>query len=62
MLIIYRHPEKHWKDLVIKILGEYHGLYIQSDTLLLANVFKNFKNKYIKIYEPDPAHFLTAPG
>ena len=35
-------------------------MYIQSDTLLLADVFENFKNKRIEIYELDPAYFLSA--
>ena len=29
---------------------------------MLADVFENFRNKYIEIYEPDPAHFLSTPG
>ena len=29
---------------------------------MLADVFENFRNKYIEIYELDPAHFLLAPG
>ena len=37
-------------------------MYIQSDILLLADVFENFRNKCIEIYEIDPAHFLSAPG
>ena len=41
---------------------KYHDLYVQSYTLLLADVFENFRNKYIQIYELDPAHFLSAPG
>ena len=37
-------------------------MYVQSDTLLLADVFENFRDKFIEIYELDPAHFLSAPG
>ena len=32
------------------------------DTLLPADVFENFRDKYIEIYELDPAHFVWAPG
>ena len=46
----------------IKNLGEYHDLYVQSDTALLADVFQSFRDKYIEIYELDPAHFLSTPG
>ena len=46
----------------IKNLGEYHDLYVQSDTLLLADVFENFRNVCFEIYELDPAKFLSAPG
>ena len=37
-------------------------MYVQSNALLLADVFENFKNMSIEIYELDPAKFLTAPG
>ena len=37
-------------------------MHVQSYTLLLADVFENFRNKRIEIYELDPAHFLSAPG
>ena len=43
-------------------LGDYHDLYVQSDTLILAVVFYNFRNKCIEIYELDPAYFLSAPA
>ena len=43
-------------------MGDYHDLYVQCDTLLLADVFENFRDKCIEIYELDPAHFLSAPG
>ena len=45
-----------------KNLGDYHDLYVQSDTLLLADVSENFSNKCTEIYELDPAHFLSATG
>ena len=37
-------------------------MYVQSDTILLADVFESFRNKCIEIYELDSAHFLSAPG
>ena len=33
----------------IKNLGEYHDLSVQSETLLLADVFENFRNMCLKI-------------
>ena len=50
------------KDFEIKKLGEYHDLYVQSNTLLLADVFQNFINMSLKLYELDPAKFLSVPG
>ena len=50
----------------LKNLGDYHDLYviylyvIHVDILLLADVFENFRNKCIEIYELDPAHFLST--
>ena len=58
----HRHAKRVFKKLNNKYLGDYHDLYVQSDTLLLADVFENFRNKCIKIYQLDPAHFLSAPG
>ena len=37
-------------------------MYLQSDTLLLADSFENFRNICLEIYELDPAKFLSAPG
>ena len=45
----------------IKNLGEYHDLYVQSDTLLLADVFENSRDRCIENYKLEPAHFLSAP-
>ena len=57
----YRHVKRVFKSLSNKNLDDYHDLYVQSDTLLLADVFENLRNKCIEIYELDPAHFLSAP-
>ena len=60
--IDYRHGNNVFKRFKLKNLGEYHDLYVQSDTLLLADVFENFRNTCLKVYELDPAHFLSLPG
>ena len=60
--IDYRHGNNMFKKFKLNNLGEYHDLYVQSDTLLLADVFENFRNICIKVYELDPDHFLSLPG
>ena len=44
----YEHGKIVWKALKIKNLGEYHDLYVQSDTLLLADVFEEFRKSCIR--------------
>ena len=46
----------------MKTLEDYHNLYNKLDVLLLADVFENFRDICIKIYNLDPAHYYTAPG
>ena len=46
----------------MKSLGEYHDLYVQSDTSLLTDLFEKFRNMCVNTYEPDPAKFISAPG
>ena len=55
----YRHAEKVFNKFNIKNVGEYHGLYVQKDIPLLADVFENM---CIKVYGLDPVYFLSAPG
>ena len=52
----YIHAQKMFKELKLKNLDECYDLYVQSNTLLLADVFENFRDKCIEIYELDPAH------
>ena len=51
----YAHVKRVCKDSETKKLGEYYDLYVQSATLLSADVFENFRNMCINIYELDPA-------
>ena len=45
-----------------KDISDYHDLYVQSDTLLLADVFENFRKMCLEIYELDPTYFVFEPG
>ena len=60
--IDYGHANNVFKRFELENLGQYHGLYVQSDTSLLADVFENFRDMCITGYEHDPAHFLSLPG
>ena len=54
----YVQAKRVCKDFEIKNLGEYHDLYLHSNTLLLADVFENIRNMCIKIYELDLQNFF----
>ena len=54
----YVHTERVRKDFKIKNLGEYHNLYVQSNTLLLADVLENFSSMCLEIYDLDTIKFL----
>ena len=53
----YSHANKVFKEFKMNNLGDYHDLYVKSDTVLLADVLENLRNMCIKVYELDPAHF-----
>ena len=58
----YAYTKRVCKDFEIKKLEEYHDSYDQGNTLLLANVFENFRNMCLKIYKLYPAKFISPPG
>ena len=60
--IDYRHAKNVFKKFNNNNLGDCHDLYVQSDTLLLADVFTNFRKVCFDMYELDPANFLSASG
>ena len=57
----YRHAQRVFKTFNNKNLGDYHDLYVQSDVLLFADLFEDFRNQCLKSYALDPGNFLTLP-
>ena len=58
----YKHPNNVFEKINLNNLGDYHDLYVKSDTLLLADIFENFRNACLNNYELDPVHFISLPG
>ena len=58
----YEHAQKVWKQFKLKTMGDCHDLYLTSDTLLLADVFENFRKTCLQYYKLDPCHYFTSPG
>ena len=58
----YNHVLNVWSSFNMKTMKDYHELYNESDVLLLADVFENFRDICLKIYGLDPVHYYTAPG
>ena len=58
----YQHAQNVWKKFNLKNMGEYHDLYLQSDILLLADVFENFRKACLEYYKLDPCHYFTSPS
>ena len=46
--IDYRHAKRLFKKFNIKNLGDYHDLYVQSETLLLTDVFEILETNLLK--------------
>ena len=44
----------------MKTMKYYHDLYLKCNVLLLADVFKKFRNNSLKNYGLCPNHYLNA--
>lgn len=51
-----------WNTFHCETLGKYSDIYLQSDCLLLTDVFEEFRKISLETYELDPTQFLTAPS
>ncbi|KAL9989302.1 hypothetical protein ACROYT_G003836 [Oculina patagonica] len=58
----YKHVRNVCKTFKLKTMGEYHDLYLQSDVLLLADVFENFRKTCFKYYGLDPCWYFSSPN
>ena len=58
----YIHAQQVWDTFKIKDLGQYCDLYLKTDVLLLTDVFEDFRNNCMDVYNLDPAHYFTTPG
>ena len=57
----YKHALNVWNVFNMKTFLDYHELYNETDVLLLADLFENFRDNNLKIYGLDPAHYFTSP-
>ena len=60
--IRYKHAQTVWNTFNMTTFGEFHDLYVLTDTLLLCDVFERFRDMTMKNYELDASHFYTSPG
>lgn len=58
----YEHAQKVWQEFEMKNFGEYHDLYLETDVLLLADVFMNYTIMCLEDDGLDPSHYVSAPG
>ena len=58
----YDHVKELWREFKMESLNDLHNLYMETDVMLLTDIFEKFREKELSTYGLDPAHFLTAPS
>ncbi|CAB3980476.1 Hypothetical predicted protein [Paramuricea clavata] len=58
----YERAQKVWNHFGMKTMRDYHDFYLETDVLLLADIFESFRMICLSNYKLDPAHYLSAPG
>jgi hypothetical protein len=57
----YERAQKVWNHFGMKRMKDYHDLYLETDVLLLADIFESFRKTCLGNYGLDQAHYLSAP-
>ena len=55
----YEHVLNVWNKFEIKMMKDYHSLYLKWDVLLLTDVFEKFRNNSLKNYRLCPGHCIV---
>ncbi|CAI2199802.1 12969_t:CDS:2, partial [Funneliformis geosporum] len=58
----YEHAQKVWQVFKMKNFGEYHDLYLETDILLLADIFMNYTIMCLQDDGLNPSHYVSASG
>ena len=58
----YKRAREVWNTFDMKILGDFHDLYLKTDVLLLCDVFQKFIKMCLAYYRLGPCHYFSAPG
>ena len=51
-----------WKTSIMKSMRYYHGLYLETNIILLTAVFEIFRVESINYFKLDPGHYLSSHG
>ena len=58
----YLHAQEVYKEFNCQSLLDYMQLYVKTDTILLADLFQNFRKTAFKTYGLDPVHYISLPS
>ena len=58
----YLHAAKILNNFEVKNMSAYHDLCLNTDVLLLADVFEKFINRLLEFYKLDPSYYFNSPG
>jgi hypothetical protein len=57
----YKFAVKVWKSFKCRSLADYMKIYLETDVLILVDVFQNYRRTCRQWYGLDPAHYISVP-